>query len=299
MRLNKFFFLMPVLVAAAVSCDVKNEESEESAILSDDKDRTEKILNLTIASCHGGVIKELSGLDIKAVRKDVDDFEKSHGNTGVSVFFMQKYPELFFVAEMGRNGGSCDRFRGRPLIEYVSQRNNQVWLNSYLEMSVRQLISLEKGAAKGYDLSYDIGVVENLIRVNRKFITDKTDMDYLRKKITYSDEVEKHAERLVSELRNCLYRFGSIGICEAGKMPGVMDWKNFRTDYVDSVDVLVSGDSDYVVRFNTSEVQFGKGADLTIDMHYDGKNVNYGLKAGSGCLTMNLCSFSRFYHLGH
>lgn len=299
MRLNKFFFLMPVLVAVAVSCDVKNEESEESAILSDDKDRTEKILNLTIASCHGGVIKELSGLDIKAVRKDVDDFEKSHGNTGVSVFFMQKYPELFFVAEMGRNGVSCDRFRGRPLIEYVSQRNNQVWLNSYLEMSVRQLISLEKGAAKGYDLSYDIGVVENLIRVNRKFITDKTDMDYLRKKITYSDEVEKHAERLVSELRNCLYRFGSIGICDAGKMPGVMDWKNFRTDYVDSVDVLVSGDSDYIVRFNTSEVQFGKGADLTIDMHYDGKNVNYGLKAGSGCLTMNLCSFSRFYHIGH
>lgn len=296
MRLNKFFFLMPVLVAATVSCDVKNEGS---AILSDDKDRTEKILNLTIAACNGGVIKELSGLDINAVRKDVDDFGKSHGNTGVSVFFMQKYPELFFVAEMGRNGVPCDRFRGRPLIEYVSQRNNQVWLNSYLEMSVRQLISLEKGAEKGYDLSYDIGVVENLIRVNRKFITDKTDMDYLRKKIIYSDEVEKPAERLVAELKNCLYRFGGIGICEAGKMPGVMDWKNFRTDYVDSVDVVVSGDSDYVVRFNTSEVQFGKGADLTIDMHYDGKNVNYGLKADSGCLAMNLCSFSRFYHIGH
>lgn len=299
MRLNKFFIFLPVLIAATVSCDVKNNESEDSAILSDDKDRTENILNLTIADCNGGLIKELSGLDINAVRKEADDFEKSHGNTGVSAFFMQKYPKLFFIAEMGRTGVSCDSFKGKPLIEYVSQRNNQVWLRSHLEMSVRQLISLEKGMAKGYDLSYDIGVVENLIRINRKFITGQTDMDYLRKKITYSDEVEKPAERLVSELRNCLYRFGGIGICEAGKMPGVMNWKTFRTDYVDSVDVLVSGDSDYIVRLNVSEKQFGKGADLTIDMHYDGKNVNYGLNSKSGCLSVNLCSFSRFYHLGH
>ena len=293
MRFRKICILSALLVAA-VSCEVKNEPSSDAGSAFTGTEDVEQILDRTVTSCRSGRIDEISGVNKGVIKKEAEEFLKQNGNIGASAFFIQKYPELFFISEMGRTGVSCEGFEGKPLRDYIGQRANQIWLKTYLEMNLRQLRSLEKGVQKGLDLSHDIAVIGNLISVNRQFITEKTDLDFLKKKIIYSDEVEKPAERLVLDIRNCLYRFGGIRLCEDGRMPGIMNWKTFKSDYVKSVDVIVSKDDNYIVKFNVAEEFFGENAELVIRMNYDGKNVNYRLDGKSGCVLRNLCNSQHF-----
>ncbi len=294
----KFFKLccLPAVIMLAASCG----DSGTKVVISLDntenkpKTQTELTLEKTILECRAGVIEKVTGLDKDSVIEEGKEYLDRNDQAGASNFFMEKHPDLFFIAEMVRTGVKCDDFKGKTLKQYVSHPVNQKWLKSYLEMNMMQLHDLEEATAKGKNLSKEISILKKLIGVNMEMINEKIDPDQLHKKVVYTREVEKPVHRLVSDLRKCIYRYGGISECDKGQVPDVMNWNRFRTEYVSSIDVITIKQGNYIVRANTTGKEFGDNADMILEMFMAGPDVDYRISPSSGCLAKGLCEEHHF-----